>query len=148
VELKCNSVEEMLLNFERDDISNLPHLLYNLQIIEVLMQPADSADELEKQQEYIGDVDHSLLLAWPDEFDQKKGYLAIVRAFEWLQFALSRYIHSTESSAVKGVSSNILHQTVALEAKLLRSFLTHFACHVASPLSIEKLVAPSTELAS
>lgn len=118
--LECTSVSDLLLNFDHAVWSNLNTLLYNLQVVEVLIQPAVSASDLADQQRFIKDIDHALLQTWVQRFLQKGGLCALCKAFEWIQRATHAYLCA--NPAPVGVTAQRLHGAAALISKLLRAF--------------------------
>ena len=136
-QLDCDNVTELLMDFEFKNSKNPAHLLYNLQLVEVFIQPSESANELELQREYIGDIDHSLLISWPDRFDKKRGLPALCSAFEWLESTLKIYIQEGDA---RGVTSSIFQQTTALMGKIIRGFFVRYTTMVASKAAVEKVL--------
>jgi hypothetical protein len=94
VELDCSAVTSLLLPVDPTAWSHLSTLLYSLQIIEMLMQPAVSAADLEDQYRFIQNIDHALLRTWVQRFVEKDGLRALCRAFEWVQSALLAFLKS------------------------------------------------------
>ena len=144
--LECESVKDLLMDSEEK--LNPTHLLYNLQLIEVLMQPSESEADFQLQRAYIGDIDHGVLESWPERFDQKKGFAAVCFAFEWMQTALHKYIHTDDSSSGRGVTSGIFQQATSLVSKLMRGLIVKYTAKVISIDAMDKILTSRTSSSS
>ena len=140
--LECESVKDLLMDFKEN--LHPTHLLYNLQLIEVLMQPSESETDFQLQRAYIGDIEYGVLESWPERFDEKKGFSAICYSFEWLQTALQEYIHGVESSSGRGVTSGIFQQATSLITKLMRGLIVKYTAKVISTDAVEKILPSKT----
>jgi hypothetical protein len=130
VHLDCPDVSALLLSFDRTTWSNISTLLYNLQLVELLLQPASSPDDLEAQRRFIKDVDHELLQSWVARFLQKGGVRALCDAFEWIHQATRAYLQQADKPPA-GVTVHLLHHATSLITKLMRAFLLR-ACNAQS----------------
>lgn len=134
--LECDMVVDLLMVQHKMKSNRLADLLYNLQVIEMLMQPTNSAEDLEKQVNVNGNV-FSLASAgvtpkelklWSDRFLSKGGLYALTDAFEWLRKLLTIYTKPEKSEEHnKGVTPQLLQQTLSLLVKLLKSILLRAA---------------------
>jgi hypothetical protein len=133
LQLNLNSVYNLLFSFfNRDNNNNniasattsyhnLSELLYNLQIIEMFIQPTKSVQEFNNQKNSFGLINVDLLSTWVQRFIEKKGFQALCEANKWVFEVLQLYIH--QNFVLNGVTPSLLLQTIGLLSKLTRAFL-------------------------
>ena len=72
---------------------SVSQLLYNLQIVELLVQPASDTAKLNEliRINYFDDIDSNLLLSWPKRFLSKGGYKGVHMALRIVSELMSEY---------------------------------------------------------
>eukprot|EP01038_Epipyxis_sp_PR26KG_P010058 gene10058-13518_t len=128
---------------EPDAFHKLSKLVYNLQIIEVFLEPANSMNDFEKQKAYITDLDHELLLSWVDRFIKQGGFQCICAAYEWIVKCFEYYVNS--KFMVKGVTPNMLIYALSLSSKMMKAFLARIV--VSNCISINSSNSSSSPFA-
>eukprot|EP01032_Pedospumella_encystans_P008041 gene8041-9580_t len=141
LELDGSNAASILLEYGANKVGKLSTLLYHLQVVELLLQPAVSAEELSAQMKFIQDIDHALLHSWVERFVQKNGLGCLLQAFDWVQKALN-YSLLSPTGELPGVTANLLQQAAALIAKLLRAFYVRLAARpsAAHALTVGKAI--------
>jgi len=128
LELPVDDVQDYLLRFDLplDDDSQqsslLSVLVYDLQIVQMLLQPVARAEDLVQLQPLI---DRDLLRDWPSRFISKHGLRALHRAQQWIDEVLDIYLRSSSIDGVKGlqgVSPQLLQTASSLSSTMLRAF--------------------------
>lgn len=140
LELPVEDVQDCLLRFDlpRDDdddsqqSSLLSVLVYDLQIVHMLLQPVARAEDLVQLLSSQSStrcmqplIDRNLLRDWPSRFISKHGLRALYRAQKWIDEVLDVYLKSSSSDGVKGlqgVSPQLLQTASSLSSTMLRAF--------------------------
>lgn len=153
LELPVDDVQDCLLRFDLprhdddDDDSQqsslLSVLVYDLQIVHMLLQPVARAEDLVQLQPLI---DRDLLGDWPSRFISKHGLRALHRAQQWIDEVLDIYLRSSSIDGVKGlqgVSPQLLQTASSLSSTMLRAFWIRICrCQSSRSLSATAAAVP------
>lgn len=137
--LDCTNVSSLLKSRRLNEPINFARLLYSLQIIELLLQPAPSAMELAVQEQYIDADMYRIIVDWPSNFLSLGGFQAICEASTWILNAIDAYIKNDFKQA--GITCNSIQLALGLVAKLIKAFLIRICISLEKVHSLKVLLA-------
>jgi ubiquitin C-terminal hydrolase len=135
----------------------LSRLLYVLNVVDYLLQPAASAEKMSTIQSSFGDIPGELFQKWPSIFIARGGHAAVFNILKYVQSFCPVFLGNLEvddatpfsRAARKGYSQNMLISAMRLAARLVRSFVIRSnASTLHSKGKLESILAISRRRAS